>query len=305
MKRMIVLGLVLLLGLALPAYAATVNGTNNLILQESQDGKVGIGTTEPNEKLDVNGNVNATAYKVGGTAGASGSFSVIPDSYTKLLLHMEGTGNSFIDSSTTSKTITANGDVTQTTAQYKFGSKSAVFDGNGDYLSLADSDDWNFGTGDFTIDFWLRSPDIVPAAHQDILQHTGTGSGVDAIQLTLRDDGKLQCAVFDEATNIINLSVTHSMDDNTWYHIALVRNNNTFTFYVNGVSIGNITDADAIPDYENELKIGSGHAGHADFDGWLDEFCISKGIARWTANFTPPTAAYGTVTVTNGIITGL
>src|SRR3989339_404521 len=54
------------------------------------------------------------------------------------------------------KTVTANGDAIQTTAQFKFSSKSGVFDGTGDYLSLADSEDWNFGTGDFTIDCWVR-----------------------------------------------------------------------------------------------------------------------------------------------------
>ena len=77
------------------------------------------------------------------------------DSYTKLMLHMEGSGNSFTDSAA-SQTVTTNGDATQTTAQYKWGSRSTVFDGSGDYLSLADSDDWNFGSGDFTIDYCAR-----------------------------------------------------------------------------------------------------------------------------------------------------
>src|SRR3990167_9505625 len=94
------------------------------------------------------------------------------DSYTKLMLHMDSSGNSFTDSAT-SKAVTANHNVTQTTAQYKWGSRSAVFE-DGDYLSLADSDDWNFGSGNFTIDFWVRFNTV--AAAQYILTQRADGS---------------------------------------------------------------------------------------------------------------------------------
>src|SRR3990167_5725818 len=75
------------------------------------------------------------------------------DSYTQLLLHCDG-----VDAATTftdeiGKAVTANGNAQIDTAQKKFGTASGLFDGTGDYLSLADSDDWNFGAGDFTIDF--------------------------------------------------------------------------------------------------------------------------------------------------------
>ena len=80
------------------------------------------------------------------------------DNYTKLLLHFDGTDGSttFVDSSPSGKTVTAVGNAQIDTAQYKFGGASGLFDGNGDYLSVPDSDDWYFGTGDFTIDAWAR-----------------------------------------------------------------------------------------------------------------------------------------------------
>ena len=73
------------------------------------------------------------------------------DSYTKLTLHME---NNVTDSA--AGKIVTNNNVTFSSCAYKMGGYSGVFNGNNAYLSLADSNDWNFGSGDFTIDFWWR-----------------------------------------------------------------------------------------------------------------------------------------------------
>lgn len=77
------------------------------------------------------------------------------DLYTKLLIHGDGTGNAFTDSSSGNKSITAHGNATQSSTQSKFGGKSMYFDGSGDYLSTSDNTDWNFGTDNFTIDCWV------------------------------------------------------------------------------------------------------------------------------------------------------
>jgi len=105
--------------------------------------------------LHADGSDQGTSFTDSSSGAKTVTNTETYDSYTKLMLHMEGSGNSFTDSAA-SKTVTANGDVTQTTAQFKWGSSSTVFDGSGDYLSLADSDDWNFGSGDFTIDYCAR-----------------------------------------------------------------------------------------------------------------------------------------------------
>ena len=104
--------------------------------------------------LHADGSDQGTSFTDSSSGAKTVTNTEAYDSYTKLMLHTEGSGATFTDSAT-SKTVTANGNVTQTTAQYKFGSKSAVFNGSTDYLSLADSDDWNFGTGDFTIEAWI------------------------------------------------------------------------------------------------------------------------------------------------------
>lgn len=81
------------------------------------------------------------------------------DAYTVLMLHMDGTdeGTTFTDSSTSAHTVTANGQTNTEIGQSMFGSASGQFDGTDDYLSIPDSADWNFGNGDFTIDFWVYS----------------------------------------------------------------------------------------------------------------------------------------------------
>lgn len=80
------------------------------------------------------------------------------DTYTKLLLHCDGTDGSttFSDNGVTGHTVTANGNAQIDTAQSKFGNASGLFDGTGDYLTIPDHADWNFGTGNFTIDAWIR-----------------------------------------------------------------------------------------------------------------------------------------------------
>jgi len=221
------------------------------------------------------------------------------DIYTKLLIHGEEvvTSNEFIESSLGGKTVTVINAV-QSTEQYKFGTKSWYFDGTGDYLSLADSDDWNFGSGNFTIDGWERFP-ATPTGIEAIV-----GQGVDGNNywlLILRADQAnkyLEFHCYSGASKIITVNTNGgalTWNQDQWYHIAVVRNGNDYTIYVDGVSKGTATDTDAIPDFAASLIIGidPGDKSSYPFNGWIDGFRISKGVARWTSDFTPPALPYG------------
>jgi len=193
------------------------------------------------------------------------------------------------------KTVTAYGNAQIDTAQSKFGGASGLFDGAGDYLSLADSADWYFGTGDFTIDFWVRF-NALPAAEAGLFwQGTDSNNWMLFKVNYSAPNYRLDFAVKSGGNWIINtgyLNTNPNFATNTWYHIALVRNGNNFAIYQNGISLGSVTDTDAVPDYGGTFQIGwFGDAGYM-FNGWLDEFRVSKGVARWTSNFTPPTAPY-------------
>ncbi len=229
------------------------------------------------------------------------------DSATKLMLHMDSSGNSFTDSAA-SKTVTTNGDVTQTTAQFKLGSKSAVFDGNGDYLSLADSDDWSFGSGDFTIDFWVRFNNLSNAAYNFLNHVTNINQGNNVAFNSNYLPGQ-QALSFNYSTDGSTLwkkamYFPWNPSINTWYHVAFTRNSTNFRAFINGLQVG-VTEnvgTDAIYNSNNPLTFGQTENAVTGryFDGYLDELRISKGIARWTSDFTPPSSPYGKVaTVTS------
>jgi len=198
---------------------------------------------------------------------------------------------------TTTHTVTAYGNAQIDTAQSKFDGASGLFDGTGDYLSTPDSDDWNFGGGDFTIDFWVRFNSL-PANGEWATFYCQRPSGwQNQIYFGFRNIGgaySWDFSVYSGGTVIIEVIKATTVSTNTWYHAALVRSGNNFYIFQSGAQVGTtVTDSDSVPDLASTLTIG--RLGVYDgyyLNGWLDEFRVSKGSARWTANFTPPTSAY-------------
>ncbi|MFA5386064.1 MAG: LamG-like jellyroll fold domain-containing protein [Candidatus Paceibacterota bacterium] len=232
------------------------------------------------------------------TVSGAGSLSMIqvPDSYTKLLLHMDGTNGStsFPDSSTAAHTVTANGTAQVTTAQQKFGTGSVQCNGSGNYLTSADSDDWYFGTNDFTVDFWARNTGgtNVYLVNQWHINSGGVSmswailwNSSNGVLILLRDHP----GAWNDFNQYNTSGIT--MSSNTWYHIALVRYNNYVDIYVNGTSY--LHQAYSLSLQNSDMNLGiCDYMGAQGFTGQIDEVRISKGIARWTSNFTPPTAPY-------------
>ena len=213
---------------------------------------------------------------------------VAADPYTYLLLHMDGenNGTSFPDSSRFARTMTRGGDTKTVTAQSRFGGASAYFDGTGDYLSNSDAG-IVLGSGDFTVDFWVRLSSSVAETIFDTQVIGGASSRTNSILLT--------------ASSSRELSITHNgairitssaLSLNTWYHVAIVRSGSTTTLYVGGTSRGTTTAITANLSTAS-VVIGMNASSSSEFfAGYIDEFRVSIGIARWTANFTPPTSAY-------------
>ena len=208
------------------------------------------------------------------------------------------------------KLVTCVGNAQIDTAQKKFGTGSILFDGTGDYLSLADSDDWDVGYT-FTIDCWIRLSNVAGAQH--IVSHRESPVnlwwvGYNGITKIL----EVYSYIYAGDVTPFDISCAFDPTVNTWYHIAWVRidNGNTsasWRIYVDGVSqtltkIGGEWNG-ATPEVANYLAIGrNGDVDDTYFFGWIDELRISKGIARWTSNFTPPALAYGQ-TMARSIIT--
>ncbi len=223
------------------------------------------------------------------------------DSYTKSLLHMEGSDSSTIFTDEMGKVVTANGN-----AQISIAGGSALFDGNGDYLSIPDNDDWNFGSGDFTIDGWIRVSFLPPPGnYHTIVAHWDSVNNKRSWMLVYINNGgtyswQLYYSLTGQAPALAK-SWTSTISTNTWHHIAVVRNGNNLYFFENGIQVGNTEDFSGVTLYDiSGVNLYIGWNGANEYlSGWLDEIRISKGIARWTSNFIPQTNTYTKDAYTN------
>ena len=161
-----------------------------------------------------------------------------------LLLHGDGTNGSttITDSSLTPKTVTAVGNAQISTAQSKFGGASIAFDGTGDYLTVPDNADFEFGSGNFTIEGWIYSTagtDTFRAIITKSNRNSGSGAGSFVVQIS--NTNKLQM-LFDKDSGLpdsgdnnwdVDAQGTTTVALNIWHHIAIVRSGNVFTAFLN------------------------------------------------------------------------
>ena len=224
---------------------------------------------------------------------ASNCFAGLPsseyssDANTQLLLHMNGTDGSttFTDSGSTVHTVTAVGNAQIDTAQSKFGGASGLFDGTGDYLSIPDHADWYFGSGDFTIDFWVMFNST--ASSLGFAGHDNDGGNVSWEFYWHSTDG-IKFRYSTDGTVLTTITRAWSPSINTWYHLAIIRSGSVGKIFVDGLQIGADIDFSTDSFYNSTMGcyIGCIYGnGTISFNGWIEEFRISKGIARWTSNF--------------------
>jgi hypothetical protein len=213
------------------------------------------------------------------------------DAFTKLLLHCDGADASttFTDSSSGAKTVTPGGNAQIDTAQSQFGGASALFDGTSDQLTLANSADWDFGTGEFTVDFWVRRNGSQASFAGLIVAESGTTGW--QIEFSHSSDPNKVVVVNDSS---VKLTSSTTIADATWTHVAVVRSGDTLTLFFGGSSVASASVAgETWSSSGSGLGIGTNNTGAGGtFNGHLDEIRVSKGVARWTANFTPPTEPY-------------
>lgn len=219
------------------------------------------------------------------------------DNYTKLCLHMDDTNLS--DSSLSEHTTTLLGDISRSDTQSKFGGYSAYFDGVNNKITVADSDEFYFGTNEFTIDFWLKWETVPTSVWTDLFsQIPAPGISDCSVLLGTWTTGLLNFVYYlNGSTSITINSSGFSWNTSDWFHIAIVRDKtaNQIKIFVNGTLRGSasIDSASSIYNSAQPFSIGGRNGTDVhDIHGYMDEFRISKGIARWTSNFTPQVEAY-------------
>jgi hypothetical protein len=256
----------------------------------------------------VTGLTNGTAYVfrvaavngVGTGSPSAATSSVTPTSSdpffasVSLLLHADGTGSTFVDSSPTPKTITAYGNATQSATQSRWGGKSAYFDGDGDYLT-ADSSAMAFGTGDFCIEFWLF---ITAAATNHpygsaLFDTRGISQSYSGFALFLNSSGVL--TTFD-ANSAANASASSSVPFSQWVHIAAARSSGQQRVYVNGASV--LSYSSGYNHSGTQLTIAStvdyrSSGSSFKLAGYIDDFRVTASARNYTGEAIPvPTAAF-------------
>ena len=237
------------------------------------------------------------------------------DYKTSLLLHCDGANDGvlFPDSSNWQHVPTVSGGTHTDTAVKKFGTASAQFDGTqGDeYLDYPSSPQFGFGTGDWTIDFWVRSPNWSAGSGYGTPFDMRPGSNLAGCPRMFFDTGNSNVPGYTDGTGGTKCGSNVVMVNDTWYHIAVVKYSNVTKVYTNGVTGASgtyPTEYADTTDYKstNPLRIGdtSVTADPYAFNGYIDEFRITKGMARWTANFTPDTSPYTGTEADRRLISG-
>jgi hypothetical protein len=206
-------------------------------------------------------------------------------------LLLNGEGNTIVDSSLSPKTITALGNAATSSTQKKFGDKSIFFDGNGDLLRVASDTGLQLGTGDFTLELWCyltgRTNGFGPFFDFRTVGETQAnilfgflstvGGGTDAT-LKLFVSGSVRILGGD-------------LPLNQWVHIALARQSGNTKMFIDGTQAGS-TYTDTNNYTSSIVRVGGNVLENAFLQGYIDDLRITKGIARYTANFTPPTAPF-------------
>jgi len=225
-----------------------------------------------------------------GSALYTGNFTPPTETLTAITntsLLLNGTDASIIDKAQTSN-LQLVGNTTGSTTQVKFaGSKSMYFDGTGDYLAVSSSSTDYDLPADFTIEAWIY-PTVLSGDH--IIVDTYNSSQAGSYQLYMHSAGRL--VFYSQGDSwILQDPSTSSISVNTWNHVAVSRSGTSAKMFVNGTVVDTATNS-------RELRAGFPVAigyqrvsGSLYFAGYIQDVRISNGLARYTANFTPPTSS--------------
>lgn len=183
--------------------------------------------------------------------------------------------------------VTLAGGMTRSATQSKFGGYSAYFDGTDDYLALPEAD-FTFGTGDFTIDFFVYVDGSVNQRFLVDFRPANTNGAYPSLSMTTTN----VLTFWHSAT--VRITGAQVIADG-WHHVELSRASGVTKMFVDGTQDGSsYTDATSYGCGASRPRIGSGgyYTPERQFKGYIEDLRITKGVARHTANFTVPTEAF-------------
>lgn len=233
--------------------------------------------TPPSAPVFASGQASAQAYT--SLTNINNAFDA---SSCSLLVNFANAG--IVDSSH-KNVIETVGNAQISTVQSRWGGSSLSFDGTGDWLILPHSIDQQFITGNFTVEMWIyRNASAVYGL-------VGKGTGTTGWLVSLNASNQV---VFTFGSTTI--TSTGTVAQSTWTHIAVVREGvgtNQTKIYISGTNDGTGTVSTNF-NQTNVMYVGANRTAGNAFNGYIDDLRITKGLARYTANFTVPNAAFPT-----------
>jgi len=231
-------------------------------------------------------------------AAASCAPTIIGINEPGALLHFDGINGSTVFTDANGHAVSASGSAALETAQVKFGS-AALAPGTG-FASISNpTGDLDVGSNDFTVETWgyltsVLSTDSTLAAH---VPAATVSAG--AFQIKIQGNTANAGFSFGDSTALWTFDTYSStaVTTGSWHHFALVRHGSTFTLYVDGNSVLSTTSTTPIIALSDPLNVGGYSAAlPISFNGYIDDFRFTNGVALYTANFTPPPAPESVVT---------
>lgn len=206
------------------------------------------------------------------------------DQYTVSLLHFNDGAKD-----ETGRVWMSTGGARISTAQSKYGGNSLYLNGTSQYLTTVNTSDFDFGSGDFTVDWWEYRTSAT-LGQTVFNRNVSAGNAHSPFKIGHSEQtGVINVWMSSNAANLTyDIANAKSMGTailNHWVHYAVVRSGNTFFTFQNGILISTWTSSLSIAVLDTAPSIGGN--GQYYFGGYIDEFRISKGIARWTSDFDP------------------
>ena len=193
-----------------------------------------------------------------------------------------GTNNGIVDTAMQNNLLTV-GDAKISTTQSKFGGSSMYFDGTGDYLLIPSNPVFAFGSGDYTVECWIYSQSTA----QQVLFASG-GTGANNFYFSFVPTSSF---IGVGTQNVWILQATGlTLSTSVWYHVAASRSSGTLRLFLNGTQVASGADS-TVWIQGGYTAIGSNAQGTQYTNGYIDDLRITKGVARYTATFTPSTSA--------------
>ena len=192
-------------------------------------------------------------------------------------------GVSWTSGNINGKEYTVAGSASLSTTQQKFGATSLVLNGTTDYITFPSSVNYAYGTGDFTIECWIR-PSAFPAAQCIIDQRTTSNDLAILLELSAGAIARLYI------NGSYVLSGNTTITANTWTHIALSRVSGTTRLYVNG-TVQTSTYSDSNDYAARPMRVGAYYSAAAYFGGYIDDLRVTNGTGYYVSTFTAPGSA--------------